>query len=157
MKLSEFRQALSNVKQLDFLLPNGAFIPSHFHITEAGLITRHYIDCGGTVRIEKYINFQIWVADDTDHRLNPEKLEKIIQIAEPLWGSEDLNIEVEYQEKSISRYGIYFNGTHFLLQAKQTECLAKDKCGVPPEKVKIKLSELQPAASTCCTPGGGCC
>ena len=48
-------------------------VPSHFHVTEVGKITKHFIDCGGTVRNEEVVNFQLWQADDYDHRLHPEK------------------------------------------------------------------------------------
>ncbi|MGW8123550.1 DUF6428 family protein [Roseivirga echinicomitans] len=48
-----------------------------------------------------------------------------------------------------------FDGTNFLLTNKQTACLALDKCGVPAEKPKIKMSAIQTAEA--CTPGGGCC
>ncbi len=157
MTLEQFKQHLDNVLQLNFVQPNGTFVPRHFHITEAGLTTRHFIDCGGTVRTEKTISFQVWSASDFDHRLEPQKLKKIIDISGPLFGNEDLEIEIEYQNESISRFGLDFDGHNFLLTAKQTNCLAKDHCGIPQEKPKIKLSEMQTVQTSYCTPGGGCC
>ena len=154
MKLSELKSAVEGLDSIAFQLPDGTFVPQHFHFTEAGLVTRHFIDCGGTIRLEKTINFQLWIADDTGHRLEPHKLLKIIAKYESLFRTEDLEIEAEYQGETIGRYGIGFNGQYFQLMAKQTDCLAKDNCGVP-EKKKVKLSELTAAAS--CTPGGGCC
>lgn len=157
MKLSQFKQHLEEVSQLTIVLPNGHFVPSHFHITEAGLTTKHFIDCGGTVRTEKTISFQVWTANDIEHRLEPQKLKKIIAIAEPLFGNEDLDVEVEYQTVTISRYGLEFDGNNFLLTTKQTDCLAKDHCGIPPEKLKVQLSDLLTSRTSACTPGGGCC
>lgn len=157
MKLSAFKQHLDQVSQLNFVQPNGHFVPRHFHITEAGLTTKHFIDCGGTVRTEKTISFQVWTANDFEHRLEPQKLKKIIAIAEPLFGNEDLDIEMEYQTETISRFGLDFDGHKFLMTAKQTDCLAKDHCGIPPEKLKRNLSDLQTTQSSCYTPGGGCC
>lgn len=157
MKLSTFKNHLDNVTQLNFVQPNGNFVPRHFHITEAGLTTKHFIDCGGTVRTEKTISFQLWTANDFEHRLEPQKLKKIIAIAEPLFGNEDLDIEIEYQTETISRYGLDFDGNKFLMSSKQTDCLAKDHCGIPAEKLKVKLSEVQQSNNACCTPGGGCC
>jgi hypothetical protein len=157
MKLSEFKQHLGNLSQLNFVKPDGSFVPRHFHITEAGLTTKHFIDCGGTVRIEKAISFQVWTANDFKHRLEPQKLKQIITVAEPLFGNEDLDIEIEYQTETISRFGLEFNGHNFLLTAKQTNCLAKDQCGIPPEKLKVNLSDIQTTETSCCTPGGGCC
>jgi hypothetical protein len=157
MKLSQFNQLLDKVNQLNFVQPNGNFVPRHFHITEAGLTTKHFIDCGGTVRTEKTISCQLWTANDFEHRLEPKKLKKILHLAEPLFGNEDLDIEIEYQTETISRFGLDFDGQNFLLTAKQTDCLAKDHCGIPPEKLNVKLSDLKPAQTNCCTPGGGCC
>ena len=156
MKLSQFRNHLDTVSQLNFVQPNGTFVPRHFHITEAGLTTKHFIDCGGTVRTDRTINFQVWVAQDTTHRLEPNKLQKIISLSEKLFGNEDLEIEVEYQTETIGRYGLDIDGENFLLTAKETDCLAKDNCGVPEAKQKLELAELQTEKS-CCTPGGGCC
>ena len=67
----------------------------------------------------------------------------------------DLDIEVEYQAETIGKFGLEFNGSQFLLTSKQTDCLAKDNCGIPVEKLKVKLADLQ--SESCCTPGGGCC
>lgn len=157
MKLSDFKKSLDNIQELNFLQLNGTYVPKHFHITEAGLSTKHFIDCGGTIRTEKVISFQLWVAQDIDHRLQPNKLKTIIGIAEPLFGGEDLEIEIEFQNESISRFGLDFNGKDFIFTAKKTDCLAKDHCGIPPEKMKIKLSELQKSQTSCCTPDSGCC
>jgi hypothetical protein len=52
---------------------------------------------------------------------------------------------------------VEFDKENFLLTTKQTDCLAKELCGLPLEKTKLVLSELQSSASSCCTPGGGCC
>ena len=69
----------------------------------------------------------------------------------------DTEIEVEYQSDTISKYSLGFNDGKFQLLAKQTDCLAKDNCGVPTNKPKLKLSELQSQAANCCTPDSGCC
>ena len=79
MKLSEIKTILPNLSEVKFILPSGAFIPQHFHITEVGVINRHFTDCGGTERIDKKINFQLWEDVDFDHRLAPQKLLDIIQ------------------------------------------------------------------------------
>jgi hypothetical protein len=47
MKLSEVKQHLATAESVNFQLANGTFVPEHFHVTEVGLITRHFIDCGG--------------------------------------------------------------------------------------------------------------
>jgi hypothetical protein len=157
MKLSEVKQILDIAESVNFQLENGTQVPEHFHVTEVGVITKHFIDCGGTVRNEKVANFQLWNANDTDHRLKPKKLLDIIALSEEILGMEDLEIEVEYQAETIGKYELGFNGKDFILQNKQTNCLAQDSCGIPAEKLKVNISQLASSASTCCTPGGGCC
>lgn len=157
MKLSEIKAILPNLENVTFQTPNGSFVPEHFHVTEIGNIQKHFIDCGGTIRKESVVNFQLWNANDYEHRLKPEKLLKIIQLSEEKLGIEDNQIEVEYQGETIGKYSLEFNGNHFVLVSKTTACLASESCGLPVEKSKIQLSELSVKESACCTPGGGCC
>ena len=156
MKLSEIKKHLSTAESVNFELQNGTFVPEHFHVTEVGVVTKYFIDCGGTVRNEKVANFQLWNANDFEHRLKPAKLLNIIKLSEEKLGMEDLEIEVEYQSDTIGKYGLDFSGENFLLTTKQTDCLAKDNCGVPQHKQKLQLAELETSKS-CCTPGGDCC
>jgi hypothetical protein len=155
MKLSDVKKQLSSMSEVHFELENGTKVPEHFHVTEVGVVTKHFIDCGGTVRNEKVANFQLWDANDVDHRLKPQKLLNIIALSEKVLGIEDLDVEVEYQADTIGKYDLDFNGTNFVLVTKQTNCLASDKCGIPPEKLKVNLKEL--AVGNTCKPGGGCC
>ena len=154
MKLSDIKAILPTLDNVEFQLENGTFVPEHFHVTEVGVITKHFIDCGGTIRKENVINFQLWNANDLEHRLKPTKLLNIINLSEDKLGMEDAEIEVEYQRESIGKYDLDFNGKHFILKNKQTACLASDACGIPSGKRKVKLSELKRA---CCTPNSGCC
>lgn len=155
MKLQEVKNQLKNIETLNFKLEDGTFVPGHFHVTEVGKITKKFIDCGGTVRTEEVVNFQLWSADDYDHRLHPEKLIAIIELSEKILGIENGEVEVEYQAETIGKFGLDFDGKNFLLTSKQTDCLAKDNCGIPAEKPKLQLSELE--GENTCTPGGGCC
>ena len=155
MKLSAIKTQLEGLPQVNFLLPNGSQVPAHFHVTEVGQVSKKYIDCGGTLREESKVTFQLWEDGDVDHRLAASKLLNIIDLAERLLSIPDLEVEVEYQGDTIGRYGLDFNGTDFLLTATQTDCLAKDKCGIPMEKSKIRLSSI--AQGPVCTPNSGCC
>ncbi len=157
MKLSQLKQHLAGLTEINFELPDGRRVPQHFHVTEVGQVNKHFIDCGGTVRHEKTVNFQLWEAGDFDHRLAPKKLNDIITLSEKVLGLEDGEIEVEYQDQTIGKFGLDFKNDRFLLTSKHTACLASDACGIPPEKQKIKLSEIKGNAEACCSPGGGCC
>ena len=148
MTLHELKIQLKQQKSLAFELPNGSLVPSHFHITEVGKITKNFIDCGGVIRKEEVINLQLWEANDYDHRLHSEKMLQIIEIAEKAFNLKDLPLEVEYQGATIQKYGLKLKGNNYLLTEKQTACLAQDQCGV---------SEPQKEEINGCTPGSGCC
>ncbi len=149
MKLSEFKEIIKTKLTIAFELPDGKLVPSHFHVTEVGEITKKFIDCGGTVRNEKVVNFQLWEADDYNHRLHPEKLYSIIELSEKVLNLEDHEIEVEYQGVTIGKFGLEHNGGNFLLTTKMTDCLAKDKCDIPEETTSNE--------GECCSPSSGCC
>ncbi len=151
MKLSRIKEILKNLNNIAFQLPDGSLVPAHFHVTEVGKINKQFIDCGGTLREESVINFQLWNENDYDHRLHPEKLVHIIELSEKKLGLTDEEIEVEYQGTTIGKYALDFDGTNFLLINKQTDCLAKSACGIPAKK------ELELAVKNTCTPGSGCC
>lgn len=156
MKLSQIKKQLNTLETVSFQLPNGALVPEHFHVTEVGLITKKFIDCGGTVRNETVVNFQLWDANDFEHRLKPQRLLNIIELSEKVLGIEDYEIEVEYQDTTIGKYDLEFNGENFELINKQTACLALDQCGVPNKKQHTKLAETS-TEPNCCSPSGNCC
>ena len=153
MLIAAFKQTLSELDTLKFQLPNGEFVPAHFHITEVGNITRNFIDCGGVQRQENKLNLQLWVASDTDHRLDPTNLLNILQLAEKQLGNSNLEVEVEYQQSTIGRYKLAFNGAVFQLINTQTACLAPNQCGIPQEKPRVRIT----ASGLSCNPNSGCC
>ena len=156
MNLFEIKEKLSNLDTIGFELPNGEMVPGHFHVTEVGKITKNFIDCGGTVRNEVAVGFQLWEAHDYDHRLHPEKLVDIIELSQKVLGiDDDMDIEVEYQGDTIRKYGLDFDGDQFLLTTKSTDCLAKEQCGLPGKKPKVELSDVN--KQPCCAPDGNCC
>lgn len=154
MKLSELKSSLEQMDGVRFHLPSGEKVPSHFHVTELGSTAKHFIDCGGTERIERKATFQLWTSVDLHHRLKADKLIKIIDIASPLFVGQDPEVELEYQQETIAHFGLEAENGRLEMKSLQTDCLAKVKCGVPVEKVKKALSTL---TEPCCAPGGGCC
>lgn len=157
MKLTDVKIRLNQITHLSFKLPNSELVPSHFHVTEVGIITKNFIDCGGTLRKEEVVCFQLWSADDFDHALRPQKLLSIIELSERVLNiDQNLEVEVEYQGQSIEKYGLDFFDGSFQLITKQTDCLAKDNCGIPAQKPKIKRSDLAKNVA-CCSPESNCC
>ncbi|MDB2363413.1 DUF6428 family protein [Flavobacteriales bacterium] len=147
MKLLEFKNILRTKETIAFELPNGKLVPSYFHFTEVGGVEKNFIDCGGTIRKENRINFQLWEANDYDHRLHPDKLVSIIDLSIDKLQLSDEEIEVEYQGETIGKYFLDYQGGNFLLTKTLTDCLAKDNCGIP----------VQVEENTSCAPGSGCC
>lgn len=157
MTLEQIKEILPTLENVEFQLEDGTFVPEHFHVTEVGQINKKFIDCGGVIREEAVVNFQLWNADDYEHRLKPGKLLNIIKLSEEKLGIDNNEIEVEYQSNTIGKYDLEFNGKVFVLKSKTTACLAQDACGIPSEKLKKNLAELPVINANTCTPGGGCC
>lgn len=134
---------------LHLMLPDESFVPAHFHVTEVGRVQKDFIDCGGTTRSIAACVLQVWVAQDTDHRLDTTKLAKIVRLAAPLLKGDDLPVEVEYENGVVSQYPVTAaevtpEGVLLRLGSKHTDCLAKGRCGVPV------------AESACCSTAGCC-
>ncbi len=155
MKISELKQSLAaGLEAVNFRLPTGERLPAHFHITEVGLVNKHFIDCGGVERREAVANFQLWEDGDYDHRIAPQRFLHIVNLSEKVLGREDLDIEVEYQQATIGKFGLRFDGVDFVLTPKRTACLAQEACGVPASR-RVALPQVR--AEAACKPGGGCC
>jgi hypothetical protein len=135
-------------------LPDGSSVPAHFHVTEVGRVRKDFIDCGGTTRSWSRCVLQAWVADDVDHRISPDKLAKIIQLAAPILGGDDLEVDVEYDLGVITQLPVVSmepdtnGGLRLRLGGKHTACLAPDRCGVPASE------SASGAASGCCGGNG---
>jgi len=154
MKLYQLVSELSATPQLrmEFTLPNGKLIPSHYHLTEVARIQKCFIDCGGQERQLEFCTLQLWSTFDIDHRLTTTKFLKILNLSTKVLPSQDIDVEVEYEDQVISQYpieSIHVTDAKIILQlrSKRTDCLAKDACGVAPVKT------LQPS----CSPANGCC
>jgi hypothetical protein len=151
MTFEEFSRILTAnpAAGLQMTLPDGSFVPAHFHVTEVGHVQKSFIDCGGTVRRSASCVLQAWVAGDVEHRLTAGKLSAILGKAAGLFETRAIPLEVEYEQGVISQYPVQAAavtpaGIVLQLTTKHTECLAPDRCGV-------KLDVL----SGCSTPG--CC
>ena len=154
MKLSELKAFLSRVDQVQFSFANGQHVPVHAHVTEVGQIVKDFIDCGGQVHHVRKISFQLWVADDVEHRLSPARFLSILHQSERTIGLPDVDIEVEYQgDATLGKFSLDVAQDTLLLLPMYTNCLAQDFCGIP------QKPEAQPQAVSApvCAPGKGCC
>ena len=82
--MATLKELVSDLKQSDLecrisiFTPSGLGVPCHFHITEIGRTVKSFVDCGGVKRETGDTTFQVWVADDTEHRMTVGKFLKII-------------------------------------------------------------------------------
>lgn len=136
MTLSELRDTLARHPNtaLHIMLPDGSFVPSHFHVTEVGYVRKDFIDCGGTVRSTSACVLQVWVANDLDHRLDSSRLDHILSLATPVLNGANPPVEIEYEQGVVSQYPLNNlevtpSGLLFDLATKHTACLAPELCG----------------------------
>jgi hypothetical protein len=136
MNVKKFNRLLADNPDVSLavMLPDGEFVPDHFHITEVGRVHKQFIDCGGTRRETLSCILQVWVANDKEHRLNSTKLTKIMHMAATLLNDE-VPIVVEYGSDTVAQYPVGDvevtpKGLLLVLGTKPTECLAPAKCGV---------------------------
>jgi hypothetical protein len=152
MKLHEFKELLEANREKQFLLqlPNSKTVPQSFHITEVGLVSKTFIDCGGKVHTVQTCQLQAWIGPDVDHRIEAGKMADILKISAAIVPSDTLELEIEYEDEVISQYPVAEaivtdEAVTLLLTTKHTDCLAKELCLVPSEN-----------GASCCGPSGCC-
>lgn len=152
MNLNELKVALEGMDKIQFSLPDGSKVPAHFHLTEIGKISKHFMDCGGKERLETKASLQLWSSIDFHHRLKAEKMIRIVEMSQEKLGLSDEEIEVEYQGETIGKYGLEVGADGFVLTSTNTACLAQEDCAIP-----VVVKNIKEAASNCCSPASGCC
>jgi hypothetical protein len=134
------------------LLPDGRRVPAEFHVTEAGTVTRDFIDCGGTRRRRVTAQLQAWIGTDAAHRLSTDRFAGILDVCAPVLPPGDTPVEIEYEDEVTGQYplaGIEDGGGFLRLQLglRHTECLARKKFG----------ESAVGTASAACGCGDDCC
>jgi hypothetical protein len=125
-------------KIVRFVLPDGAFIPARYHVTEVGHVAKKFIDCGGTVRVQETCLLQAWVPEgDPSHRLTAGKLTRILDLSAKVLLADDLPVELEYESAEVAQYtadAIVAQGAELQIElgSKKTDCLAREACGLEP-------------------------
>jgi hypothetical protein len=157
MKVSELKTLLRAHPDSKprFVLPDGDTISEHFHITEVGHVAKRFIDCGGTVHdTRETCLLQTWVSDaDPDHRLDGATFAKILDLGKAVLPGDDLDVEVEYDccvtaQYPIARAEVAGGRIDFQLEARHTDCLAKERCGI--DEGGYGCGEPANAAGACC-------
>jgi hypothetical protein len=138
MKLTELKTLLEENRNKQFLiqLPNQNQVPLSFHVTEVGQVNKTFIDCGGKVHSVQTCQLQVWVGEDVDHRLETGKMADILKLAKSIVPSDDVDVEIEYEDAAISQYpvenySVTDDAVTLNLTTKHTDCLAKELCILP--------------------------
>lgn len=162
MKVVELKNELKKRPEANvrFILPDGASVPAHAHVTEVARIDKRFIDCGGTLRNDSLCRLQTWFSDDLDHRLTAGKLAKILDKAGPVLQSDNLDVDVEHEVGFITQFPLASlevlpNEIVLRLVERHTACLAMDKCKPAGplsdlNPMKFNFRENQPSPD-CCT------
>jgi hypothetical protein len=155
MNFQQFSEQLTAAgdRQLVLQLPSGEPVPAHFHVTEVGKVTKDFIDCGGIRRSEQACVLQTLVANDVDHRLQADKLVRILEMAGDLGLPAELDVEFEVQGTTVQVFSLAQcqleeSKVTLTLAAKQTACLAPDQCGI---------GDSLPTVDGSCCGDSGCC
>ena len=164
MNTSEFLKLIGEHpnKALVFKFPNGETIGYNYHITEVKHATIHSVDCGG--RQDSWHETIIQLMEDSSPSLKKthlstykaqgifKKVDRAFQFVD------DSVLKFEYGNDHFHTAQLFVN--HFetsekeiiiTLEVIQTECKAKDACGIP------QKNESKPKEEVCCTAGSGCC
>lgn len=162
MQLHEFRNHLQAHPEapLTISLPDGSTVPAHFHVTEVGHVAKNFVDCGGKFSATESCVLQIWMASERDdgHRLSAGKLNTILGFADSILPSEDVPVEVEYEEGRVSQFpveALNFDGSNLVIQlgSRHTACLARERCGKDDDAGATTAED----ESACCASAGSCC
>ncbi len=163
MTLSEFKTLLQNNRDKGFrlVLPDKNAVPISFHVTEVAFVQKTFIDCGGTMRENRTCQLQAWVGPDEDHRIAAGKMADVLGCAAHFLPSDDLDLEIEYEDVAISQYPVALAevSDQFVtlqLTTKHTACLAPELCITPASKSGAVSLSMAPANSCGCGPSGCC-
>lgn len=157
MTVSDFLELLRQHPDhpIVFRLPDESDVPAHYHVTEVGHASKAFLDCGGKRHTTESCLLQLWIADDTDHRLVASKLLSIFGRADGLLPSNELPVEIEHEapvltQLPITRGEVVDGALHFHTESKHADCLAKDIC-LP----DFSLPAIP--GQSACDPSSGCC
>lgn len=163
MKTNEFLallQAHPN-KQLLFEYTPGNYVAPNYHITEIKNITVDSVDCGAGVDFWKETVIQLWESPeekDTLDYMTASKASGILNKVDKIKPMEKaVEVKFEYSNERfhtaqlfVNDYAMNADKLILKLGVTQTDCKAKESCGVPIE------ANVQTQGSSC-APDSGCC
>ncbi len=163
MKTQEFLSLLAEhpQKNLRFEYTSGKHVGANYHITEVKNVTIDAIDCGGKSDFWKETIVQLWESPDehqTEEYISAGKALSILNRVDQIKPMErTVEIKFEYSNEHFHTAQLFVNdvliATNDLilkLGSEQTNCKARELCGIPSE------TALE-SEKTACAPNSGCC
>ena len=162
MKTNEFLSLLQEhtTKSLLFEYKKGSIVGANYHITEVKNVTIDAVDCGAKTDFWKETIIQLWESPtELDKRdfMSADKALAILNRVDSIKPMErDVEVKFEYSNTNFHTAQLFVNTFEvnsdqliIKLGVEQTDCKAKDECGVP-----VAIGQIEEST---CTPGGGCC
>jgi hypothetical protein len=174
-----FKEKLLQNPELDlqFQYAENKRVDASYHITEIKQAPITSVDCGGVLNKWTEIIVQLWEPEN-QQQLRAMKVKKalsIIDIVEKALTLDDAAIvKIEFGNSAFDARQMFPNeiiidGEDLIIDLRPdaVQCKAIDRggscattasgeeCCAPAEKSKVELKNL--AATSCCTPGSGCC
>jgi len=162
MKTQEFLSLLkeNQNKKILFEYKKGSLVGANYHITEIKNIIIDAVDCGAGTDYWKETIVQLWESPtekDTAEYMSGFKALDILNKVDHIKPMEkNAEIKFEYSNANFHTAQLHVlshqKNEQFLLfnlSVQQTDCKAKDACGIP--------VETENDSNTSCTPGSGCC
>jgi hypothetical protein len=162
MKTNEFLSLLKehSEKSLLFEYKPGQLVGANYHITEIKNITVDAVDCGAKTDFWKETIIQLWESPEEIGKREYMTADKALAILNRVDAIKPMEKEVEVKfEYSNAQFhtaqlfvnDVELNTSQLILKlgVEQTNCKAKDECGIP--------VEIGAQNENSCAPGSGCC
>lgn len=162
MKTSELLSLLKehSNKSLLFEYKKGSLVGANYHITEVKNITIDSVDCGAKTDFWKETIIQLWESPEEKDKRDFMSADKALAILNRVDGikpmERQVEVKFEYSNANFHTAQLFVNDFEInsdqlimKLGVEQTDCKAKETCGVPDEKVAQE--------ENACAPGSGCC
>lgn len=110
MTVSQFKAVLPALRELTFILENGAKLASGFQVCELGVLERKWIATNGAICSEKVMNIQLRKTLEPIAVLEPNALLQMVQTIESKLELSDLDVQLEFLGEPFGRYDLWYDG-----------------------------------------------
>lgn len=147
-------------KELLFEYAPNKMVAANYHITEIKNITVDSVDCGGGTDFWKETIIQLWESPEEVGKRDFMIAKKAWEILNRVNGikpmEKEVEVKFEYSNENFHTAQLYVNSFTVTekqlvmhLGINQTDCKAKETCGVP--------ATAEVLTDNSCSPGSGCC